>query len=65
MELAMRFQVSSIQMVVLFKDGKSVAKSVGFCSKARICGCIMLSAQIAALLHLSLAIICGKINSAL
>ena len=65
MELAMRFQVSSIPMVVLFKDGKPVAKSVGFCSKARICGCIMLSAQIAALLHLSLAIICGKINSAL
>ena len=66
MELAMRFQVSSIPMVVLlFKDGKPVAKSVGFCSKARICGCIMLSAQIAALLHLSLATICERINMVL
>ena len=36
MELAMRFQVSSIPMVVLFKDGKPVAKSVGFRSKADI-----------------------------
>lgn len=36
MELAMRFQVSSIPMVVLFKDGKAVAKSVGFRSKAEI-----------------------------
>ena len=37
MELAMRFQVSSIPMVVLlFKDGKPVAKSVGFCSKAEL-----------------------------
>ena len=36
MELAMRFQVSSIPMVVLFKDGKPVAKSVGFRSKAEI-----------------------------
>ena len=36
MELAMRFQVSSIPMVVLFKDGKPVTKSVGFRSKAEI-----------------------------
>ena len=36
MELAMRFQVSSIPMVVLFKDGKPVAKSVGFRPKAEI-----------------------------
>ena len=36
MELAMRFQVSSIPMVVLFKDGKPVAKSVGYCSKAEL-----------------------------
>ena len=28
MELAMRFQVSSIPMLVVFKDGKAVAKSV-------------------------------------
>ena len=27
MELAMRFQVSSIPMLVVFKDGKAVAKS--------------------------------------
>ena len=36
MELAMRFKVSSIPMVVLFKDGKPVAKSVGYCSKAEL-----------------------------
>ena len=30
MELAMRFQVSSIPMLVVFKDGKAVAKSVGY-----------------------------------
>ena len=36
MELAMRFQVSSIPMVVLFKDGKPVTKSVGFRPKAEI-----------------------------
>ena len=29
MELAMHFQVSSIPMLVVFKDGKAVAKSVG------------------------------------
>ena len=29
-ELAMRFQVSSIPMLVVFKDGKVVAKSVGY-----------------------------------
>ena len=29
MELAMRFLVSSIPMLVVFKDGKAVAKSVG------------------------------------
>ena len=36
MELAMRFQVSSIPMLVVFKDGKSVAKSVGYRPKAEI-----------------------------
>ena len=35
-ELAMRFQVSSIPMLVVFKDGKAVAKSVGYRSKAEI-----------------------------
>ena len=36
MELAMRFQVSSIPMLVVFKDGMIVAKSVGYRSKAEI-----------------------------
>ena len=36
MELAMRFQVSSIPMLVVFKDGKAVAKSVGLRPKAEI-----------------------------
>ena len=36
MELAMRFQVSSIPMLVVFKDGEAVAKSVGYRSKAEI-----------------------------
>ena len=36
MELAMRFQVSSIPMLVVFKDGKIVAKSLGYRSKAEI-----------------------------
>ena len=36
MELAMRFQVSSIPMLVAFKDGKAVAKSVGYRSKPEI-----------------------------
>ena len=36
MELAMRFQVSSIPMLVVFKDGKIVAKSVGYRSKSEI-----------------------------
>ena len=36
MELAMRFQVSSIPMLVVFKDGKAVAKSVGYRPKAKI-----------------------------
>ena len=36
MELAMRFQVSSIPMLVLFKDGKAVAKSVGYRPKSAI-----------------------------
>ena len=36
MELAVRFQVSSIPMVVLFKNGKTVAKSVGYCPKAQL-----------------------------
>ena len=36
MELAMRFQVSSIPKLVVFKDGKAVAKSVGYRPKAEI-----------------------------
>ena len=36
MELAMRFQVSSIPMLVVFKDGKAGAKSVGYRPKAVI-----------------------------
>ena len=36
MELAMRFQVSSIPVLVVFKDGKAVAKSVGYRSKPEI-----------------------------
>ena len=36
MEQAMRFQVSSIPMLVVFKDGKAVAKSVGYLPKAEI-----------------------------
>ena len=36
MELAMRFHVSSIPMLVILKDGKIVAKSVGFRPKAEI-----------------------------
>ena len=36
MELAMRFQVSSIPILVVFKDGKAVAKSVGYRSKSEI-----------------------------
>ena len=36
MELAMRFQVSSIPMLVVFKDGKVVAESVGYRPKAEI-----------------------------
>ena len=36
MELAMRFQVSSIPMPVVFKDGKVVAKSVGYRPKPEI-----------------------------
>ena len=36
MELAMRFQVSSIPMLVVFKDGKAVAKSVGYRPKTEI-----------------------------
>ena len=32
MELAMRFQVSSIPMLVVFKDGKAVAKSAAMSS---------------------------------
>ena len=34
MELAMRFQVSSIPMLVVLKDGKPVSKAVGYRSKA-------------------------------
>ena len=36
MELAMRFQVSSIPILVVFKDGKAVAKSVGYRPKSEI-----------------------------
>ena len=36
MELAMRFQVFSIPMLVVFKDGKAVAKSVGYRPKSEI-----------------------------
>ena len=36
MELAMRFQVSSIPMLAVFKDGKAVAKSVGYRPKSGI-----------------------------
>ena len=36
MELAMRFRVSSIPMLVVFKDGEAVAKSVGYRSKPEI-----------------------------
>ena len=36
MELAMRFQVSSIPMLVVFKDGKVVTKSVGYRPKEEI-----------------------------
>ncbi len=36
MELAMRFQVSSIPMLVVFKDGKAVTKSVGYRPKSEI-----------------------------
>ena len=36
MELAMRFQVSSIPMLVVFKAGKAVAKSVGYRPKSEI-----------------------------
>ena len=36
MELAMRFQVSSIPMLVVFKDGKAVVKAVGYRTKSEI-----------------------------
>ena len=36
MELAMRFQVTSTPTLVAFKDGKAVAKSVGYRPKAEI-----------------------------
>ena len=36
MELAMRLGGSSIPMLVVFKDGKAVAKSVGYRPKAEI-----------------------------
>ena len=36
MELAMRFQVSSIPMIVVFKDGKEITKSVGYRPKSEI-----------------------------
>ena len=36
MELAMRFQVSSIPMLVVIKDGKAITKSVGYRPKSEI-----------------------------
>ena len=36
MKLAMRFQVSSIPMLVVFKDGKEITKSVGYRPKSEI-----------------------------
>ena len=36
MELAMRFQVSRIPMLVVVKDGKAVGKSVGYRPKSEI-----------------------------
>ena len=36
MELEMRFQVSSIPMLVVFKDGKAITKSVGYRPKSEI-----------------------------
>jgi thioredoxin 1 len=36
MELAMRFQVSSIPMLVVFKDAKDITKSVGYRPKSEI-----------------------------
>ena len=36
MNLAMRFKVASIPMLVLIKDGKQVDQSIGFCSKEDI-----------------------------
>ena len=36
MDLAIRFQVSNIPMLVVFKDGKPVAKSVGYRTKSEI-----------------------------
>ena len=38
MDLAIRFQVSNIPMLVVFKDGKPVAKSVGYRTKSEIAG---------------------------
>ena len=36
MELALRYKVSSIPLVVLFRGGEPVAKSVGYCAKEEI-----------------------------
>ena len=36
MELAMRFQVSSIPMLAVFKDGKAINKLVGYRPKSEI-----------------------------
>ena len=36
MELAMRFQVSSIPMLAVFKDGKAITKLVGYRPKSEI-----------------------------
>ena len=36
MDLAIRFQVSNIPMLVVFKDGKPVVKSVGYRTKSEI-----------------------------
>ena len=36
MDLAIRFQVSNIPMLVVFKDGKAITKSVGYRPKSEV-----------------------------